>query len=43
MAIKSFKRYEKKYLLSSEQYEALIPKLLDYMDWDKHCLVWKQI
>lgn len=38
MAIKSFKRYEKKFLLSSEQYEALIPKLLDYMDWDKHCL-----
>lgn len=37
MAIKSFKRYEKKFLLSKEQYERLIPKLLKYMELDKHC------
>ena len=30
MAIKSFKRYEKKYLLTGEQYEKLIPRLLEY-------------
>ena len=37
MAIKSFKRYEKKYLLSKEQYNMLLPKLLEYMNEDKHC------
>lgn len=37
MSIKTFKRYEKKYLLNKEQYEALIPKLLSYMELDKHC------
>ena len=37
MAIKSFKRYEKKYILSQKQYEALIPKLLEYMNPDKYC------
>ena len=38
MAIKSFKRYEKKYLLTGEQYEKLIPKLLEYMKMDDHCV-----
>jgi len=38
MAIKSFKRYEKKFLLTNQQYDALIPKLLDYMEPDHHCL-----
>ena len=38
MAIKSFKRYEKKYLLTGEQYEKLIPRLLEYMNYDEHCL-----
>ena len=38
MAIKSFKRYEKKFLLTNQQYDALIPKLLDYMEPDQHCL-----
>ena len=38
MAIKSFKRYEKKYLLTSEQYEKLIPRLLEYMKMDDHCV-----
>ena len=37
MAIKSFKRYEKKYLLTGEQYEKLIPRLLEYMKMDDHC------
>lgn len=38
MAIKSFKRYEKKYLLTGEQYEKLIPRLLEYMKMDDHCI-----
>ena len=37
MAIKSFKRYEKKYLLNKTQYDLLIPKILNYMEFDKHC------
>ena len=37
MAIKSFKRYEKKFLLSKEQYDNLIPRLLQYMNPDEHC------
>lgn len=38
MAIKSFKRYEKKYLLTGQQYEKLIPRLLEYMKMDDHCV-----
>lgn len=37
MAIKSFKRYEKKYIINQEQYEVLIPRLLEYMECDEHC------
>jgi len=37
MAIKSFKRYEKKFLLNKEQYNSLIPRLLQYMNPDEHC------
>ncbi|MEQ8199284.1 MAG: polyphosphate polymerase domain-containing protein [Clostridiaceae bacterium] len=37
MAIKSFKRYEKKYLLNMEQYNRLIPRLLQHMNLDEHC------
>ncbi|CEP80637.1 polyphosphate polymerase domain-containing protein [Paraclostridium sordellii] len=37
MAIKSFKRYEKKFILTQEQYDALIPRLIEYMNQDKHC------
>ena len=37
MAIKSFKRYEKKFILTQEQYDALIPRLLEYMNPDEHC------
>ena len=38
MSIKTFKRYEKKFLLTKQQYEALIPRLLDNMEPDPHCL-----
>ena len=37
MAIKSFKRYEKKFLITENQYNKLIPKLLDFMNPDKYC------
>ena len=37
MAIKSFKRYEKKFLINKEQYDNLIPILLKYMDYDEYC------
>ena len=37
MTIKSFKRYEKKYLINKEQYNLLIPKILNYMEFDEHC------
>ncbi|MVX64806.1 VTC domain-containing protein [Clostridium chromiireducens] len=37
MAIKSFKRYEKKFLLGKEHYNNLIPRLLEYMNPDAHC------
>ena len=37
MAIKSFKRYEKKYMLTTEQYKRLLPRLLEYMNPDEHC------
>ena len=39
MAIKSFKRFEKKFILTAEQYNKLLPILLDYMNLDKHCKV----
>ena len=38
MAITVFKRYEKKYMLTLEQYEALRVFLADYMRYDKYCL-----
>ena len=37
MAIKSFKRYEKKYLLTQIQYDELIKRLSEYMNPDEHC------
>lgn len=37
MAIKSFKRYEKKYLLDMERYDRLVPRLLEHMNPDEHC------
>ena len=38
MAITIFKRYEKKYLLDKEKYELLTERLLEYMNYDEHCL-----
>lgn len=37
MSIKSFKRYEKKYLLNQEQYDEIIKRLKEYMEPDEHC------
>lgn len=37
MAIKTFKRYEEKYLLSDYQYLALCDQLTEYMCPDQHC------
>lgn len=37
MAIKSFRRYEKKYLITENQYNLLIPKLREHMEEDKFC------
>ncbi len=33
----TFRRYEKKFMLTRAQYEALIPRLLVYMELDHHC------
>lgn len=38
MAIRTFKRKEIKFLLSDEQYKALIPVLEDYMRPDEYCI-----
>lgn len=37
MAIKAFRRYEKKFILNQQQYNNLIPKLLEHMNPDEHC------
>lgn len=37
-AIATFKRYEKKYLISKEKLDAIMPVLLEYMDLDPFCL-----
>ena len=37
MAIKSFKRYEKKYILTKDQYEKLVLEISKYMVPDKFC------
>lgn len=36
MAITSFKRYEKKFMLTRQQFEQLMPKLHQYMNEDEH-------
>lgn len=38
VAIATFKRYEKKYLISKEKLDELLPTLLEYMDLDPFCL-----
>lgn len=37
MAITTFKRYEKKFKLTDQQYEKLLPRLLLYMKPDEYC------
>ena len=37
MAIKAFKRFEKKYILNESQYNSLLPILYKYMNADKYC------
>lgn len=38
MAIATFKRYEKKYLITKEQLDAILPQLLEYTELDPFCL-----
>jgi hypothetical protein len=38
LAIATFKRYEKKYLISKEKLDEILPVLLQYMDLDEYCL-----
>lgn len=37
MAIKAFKRFEKKFIITKDQYDRLLPILSDYMNLDKYC------
>lgn len=37
-AIATFKRYEKKYLISKQKLDEILPTLLEYMDLDPFCL-----
>lgn len=38
MAIATFKRYEKKYLITKEKLDEILPVMLEYMDLDPFCL-----
>ncbi len=38
MAIATFKRYEKKYLITKEKLDKILPVLLEYMELDPYCL-----
>lgn len=38
MAIATFKRYEKKYLITKEKLDEILPQLLEYMELDPFCL-----
>lgn len=37
MSISTFKRYEMKFLLNKAQFEAILPRLMAYMNPDKYC------
>lgn len=37
MSISTFKRFEMKFLLTKNQFDALVPRLLEYMNPDEHC------
>ena len=38
MAISTFKRYERKFLVTREQYKSMLPRILEHMEPDKYCL-----
>ena len=38
MPITTFKRFEKKFIITREQYERLMPSILNYMDADAYCI-----
>ena len=38
MPITTFERFEKKFIVGREQYERLMPAVLNYMDADAYCL-----
>ena len=38
LAIATFKRYEKKYLITKEKLDKILPVLLEYMELDPYCL-----
>lgn len=42
MAIATFKRYEKKYLITKEQLDEIMPSLLEYMELDPFCVGGKE-
>jgi len=37
-AIATFKRYEKKYLITKEQLDGILPLLLEHMELDEYCI-----
>lgn len=37
MAVRTFQRKELKFMITTEQYKALLPTLLEHMNYDKHC------
>lgn len=42
MAISTFKRYEKKYLITGQQLDDILPTLLEYMELDPFCIGGKE-
>ena len=38
MPIQTFMRYENKYIITDKKKDALLPVLLEYMDFDKYCI-----
>ena len=38
MPLQTFKRYEKKFMLDRPRYDALLKRLGEFMEFDKHCL-----
>lgn len=38
MAVQTFMRYENKYIISDKKKDAILPKLFEYMTFDKYCI-----